>query len=360
MEMSNFRWLSELEMEDPVFIHQCQMSSFDELTTEHMAAALGDDFHSSFSSESYSSYHHPQTFNQTSSGTTFSGSSSMEGMERPTKQLKTNNSWNSCTTTLEASSSSPPNILSFGGAASPNNQAQQLFGNLIGTVKPKDEAMIFSSSDVLISQGSYRNQNQGSKTSQGIKRDLPLTKPTSHSQDHIIAERKRREKLSQRFIALSAIVPGLKKMDKASVLGDAIKYLKQLQERVKTLEEQAMKKKAMESVVVIKKSQISSDDDNSFSGENFGTNDPLPEIEARVSDKNVLIRIHCEKQKGIVVKTLAEMEKLHLCVINSSAIPFGESTLDITVVAKMEEDFSMKVKDLVRHLCSAFQQFMLE
>lgn len=30
-------------------------------------------------------------------------------------------------------------------------------------------------------------------------------------------------------------------VDKASVLGDAIKYLKQLQERVKTLEEQAEK-----------------------------------------------------------------------------------------------------------------------
>ncbi|XP_042491310.1 transcription factor bHLH18-like isoform X2 [Macadamia integrifolia] len=359
MEMSSFRWLSDLGMEDPAFIHQCQMNSFDELTSQHMVAAFGDDFHSSFSSESYSSY---PTLNHNSSGTTFSGSSMeasqtcVEREERPMKQLKTNNSWNSCTTTTTPeASSSPPNILSFGG-----DQAQQLYGNIMGTVKPKDEARIFSSSDVLISQGSYRNnQNNGPKASQGNKRGPPSTKPNSHSQDHIIAERKRREKLSQRFIALSAIVPGLKKMDKASVLGDAIKYLKQLQERVKTLEEQAMKKKTMESVVVVKKSQISSDDESSSSGENF-TNNPLPEIEARVSDKNVLIRIHCEKRKGIVVKTLAEMEKLHLCVINSSAIPFGESILDITVVAKMEEDFSMKVKDLVRHLCSAFRQFMLE
>lgn len=38
---------------------------------------------------------------------------------------------------------------------------------------------------------------------------LPLK---GHTQDHIMAERKRREKLSQRFIALSAIVPGLKKV----------------------------------------------------------------------------------------------------------------------------------------------------
>jgi len=40
----------------------------------------------------------------------------------------------------------------------------------------------------------------------------PVVKSTGHTQDHIMAERKRREKLSQRFIALSAIVPGLKKV----------------------------------------------------------------------------------------------------------------------------------------------------
>jgi hypothetical protein len=40
----------------------------------------------------------------------------------------------------------------------------------------------------------------------------PPNKTSGHTQDHIMAERKRREKLSQRFIALSAIVPGLKKV----------------------------------------------------------------------------------------------------------------------------------------------------
>ncbi|KAK1405186.1 hypothetical protein POM88_004791 [Heracleum sosnowskyi] len=46
-------------------------------------------------------------------------------------------------------------------------------------------------------------------------------------------------------------------MDKASVLGDAIKYLKQFQEKVKTLEEQT-RRKSTESVVLANKS--SSDD----------------------------------------------------------------------------------------------------
>ncbi|KAJ6798733.1 transcription factor bHLH18-like [Iris pallida] len=58
-------------------------------------------------------------------------------------------------------------------------------------------------------------------------------RPPSHNQYHVLAER-RRGNLTRKFIALSAVVPGLKKMDKASILGDAIEYLNQLRERVRT------------------------------------------------------------------------------------------------------------------------------
>ena len=125
-------------------------------------------------------------------------------------------------------------------------------------------------------------------------------------------------------------------MDKASVLGDAIKYLKELQERVEFLEEQT-KKRTVESVVFVKKSQISADDDTSSCDENFDgrSDEALPEIEARISEKDVLIRIHCEKQKGVIVKIINEIEKLHLSVVNTSVLPFGNSTLAVTVIAQV-------------------------
>lgn len=65
---------------------------------------------------------------------------------------------------------------------------------IVGVVRPKEEAW-YSPTTLC----------------QGIKRVTPNTK-LSQAQDHILAERKRREKLSQRFIALSALVPGLKKV----------------------------------------------------------------------------------------------------------------------------------------------------
>lgn len=127
-------------------------------------------------------------------------------------------------------------------------------------------------------------------------------------------------------------------MDKTSVLGDAIKYLKQLQERVKILEEQAAKQ-TMESVVLVKKSQLLIEDEGS-SDENLvdgcgGSDEPLPEIEARVCDKSILIRIHCEKHKGVLVKILSEIEKMNLAIVNTSVASFGTLALDITIIAEV-------------------------
>uniref|UniRef100_A0A453IZ29 BHLH domain-containing protein n=1 Tax=Aegilops tauschii subsp. strangulata TaxID=200361 RepID=A0A453IZ29_AEGTS len=86
------------------------------------------------------------------------------------------------------------------------------------------------------------------------------TKGPPHAQDHVMAERKRREKINQRFIELSALIPGLKKvfeyvespvgkclidlvtlfpfdqMDKGTILTVATRYVKELQERVRSLE----------------------------------------------------------------------------------------------------------------------------
>ncbi|KAF5462613.1 hypothetical protein F2P56_018603 [Juglans regia] len=56
------------------------------------------------------------------------------------------------------------------------------------------------------------------------------------SANHVLAERRRREKLNERFIILRSLVPFVTKMDKASILGDTIEYLKQLRKKIHDLE----------------------------------------------------------------------------------------------------------------------------
>jgi hypothetical protein len=54
------------------------------------------------------------------------------------------------------------------------------------------------------------NLNFASLISQGENK--VVNRNPIQARDHVMAERKRREKLSQRFIALSSILPGLKKV----------------------------------------------------------------------------------------------------------------------------------------------------
>ncbi|KAI9110238.1 hypothetical protein K1719_018680 [Acacia pycnantha] len=191
----------------------------------------------------------------------------------------------------------------------------------------------------------------------GRTRSTRKTQPRNKSRSssdvlhHIMAERKRRQDLSQKFIALAATIPGLKKMDKATVLCEAIDYVKRLQERVRELESVEEKRKrnggggtavrreknsmelcwcrrrAQEAVVV-----------------------ELPEMEAKVSENQVLLRIHCERRSNMMLKMAEILEYVHLSVLSCSSLAFGNSAFSITIVAQMKEKYNMKVNGLIKYL----------
>lgn len=301
---------TDFGMEDPSFI----LNSLDDMSSYSFGSSFGEPFHHSFSNP-ISDLKRPIETYQTS-------------FDKPTKVAKTN-SWDSIiNNNLSNTQATFPNIVTFSNSNYSTHVKQETVPAHVLTAREEPKKM--------------------SNTPR-----FPC------NQDHIIAERKRREKLSQKFIALSALVPGLKKMDKASVLGDAIKHLKQLKEQVKELEEQT-KKKTMESVVYVKKHELYGDHDGASSDKNFSgesQDETLPEIEARACDGKVLIRIHCEKKRGIVEKTISEIEKLNLSVLNSSVLTFGTSILDITVIAQMDTGFTMSIIDLVKHLREVVKLF---
>ncbi|TVU45760.1 hypothetical protein EJB05_05259, partial [Eragrostis curvula] len=169
----------------------------------------------------------------------------------------------------------------------------------------------------------------------------PGSMATPYAQDHIIAERKRREKINQRFIELSTVIPGLKKMDKATILSDATRYVKELQEKLKDMEAGSGNGRSIETVVVVKRPCLhgaaAPDEDGSPLSASSCTpaaSKQLPEIEARFSDKSVMVRIHCENGKSVAVKVLTEVEELHLGIVHAIVMPFSACTLIITITAK--------------------------
>jgi len=177
-------------MEDPNFLRQWHFGSVDDHNLLPIAAAFGETFQ-----------HHAITYPEASMETT------LIDIERPTKHHK-NISWNANKSAAQTSDTqfvSFPNLLSF----MDSNHISPL-----GSVKANEMACPITTSTTsldTISQGILGNHNYLFKACQETKKIGRRTK-ISHPQDHIIAERKRREKLSQRFIALSALVPGLQKV----------------------------------------------------------------------------------------------------------------------------------------------------
>ncbi|KAJ1269484.1 hypothetical protein BS78_07G215500 [Paspalum vaginatum] len=61
---------------------------------------------------------------------------------------------------------------------------------------------------------------------------------------HVEAERQRRERLNRRFCELRAAVPTVSRMDKASLLADAVSYISELRGRLEQLEGEAKQQAA--------------------------------------------------------------------------------------------------------------------
>lgn len=197
-------------MEDPIFTdHFDIMEYFD----EELAAALGDDFQNSLSSESNSSSSTLLNDIPNSSSTTnlLCASSTLEALESPNSKHHKPNSWptnsnNNNDSTAAAILDQQPSVFSSGCILS--------FGNSGSTENPKIPPGALNSEDEEVVAAGMLLSN---KSSQGAKKSGSSNpRPASQTYDHIIAERKRREQLSQLFVALSAIVPGLKKVHLSS------------------------------------------------------------------------------------------------------------------------------------------------
>ena len=163
------------EMQEQGFMNQYQMNK-----PYH---PLMDDFSvDSFSSESYPE--NPSFIDQ--SFQTRKGVEEQADIKQPSSYKKANSINNNFTPLNQKPKpkrvSDPPNTFTIS----------------FGDIKPKDEILSFSDSYDLTGSGT-------NKVPAMIRNPIQV-------QDHVLAERKRREKLAQRFISLSSLLPDLKKV----------------------------------------------------------------------------------------------------------------------------------------------------
>ncbi|KAI3787508.1 hypothetical protein L1987_42028 [Smallanthus sonchifolius] len=139
--------------------------------------------------------------------------------------------------------------------------------------------------------------------------------------NHVEAERQRREKLNQRFYALRAVVPNVSKMDKASLLGDAILYINELKSKLENTE--CDKEELRNQLNALKKKILSKS-----SSSDLKTTNQLPmedlDVDVKVIGWDAMVRIQCNKKNHPAARLMAALMELDLEVSHASVSVVNE------------------------------------
>ncbi|KAI4349528.1 hypothetical protein L6164_010108 [Bauhinia variegata] len=161
------------------------------------------------------------------------------------------------------------------------------------------------------------------------------------SANHVLAERRRREKLNERFIILRSLVPFVTKMDKASILGDTIEYVKQLRKRIQDLEarnsqmesdqrsrsgelQRTTSSKEQRSGVTVmdqaRDSATGSDKKKLRTGEAM-TKSPTPSplaaegatsVQVSIIERNALLELECPQREGLLLDVMQALREMRI------------------------------------------------
>ncbi|KAL8130566.1 hypothetical protein V2J09_019721 [Rumex salicifolius] len=144
---------------------------------------------------------------------------------------------------------------------------------------------------------------------------------------NLMAERRRRKRLNDRLSMLRSIVPKISKMDRTSILGDTIDYMKELLERISNLQEEIDVSSSEMNEISIFKDQKQNDV--------LMRNSPKFEVERRNS--NTRVEICCSAKPGLLLSTVTTLEALGLeiqqCVISS----FNDFSLNAACSEDLEQ-----------------------
>ncbi|XP_066371841.1 transcription factor BHLH3-like [Miscanthus floridulus] len=129
---------------------------------------------------------------------------------------------------------------------------------------------------------------------------------------NLMAERRRRKRLNDRLSMLRSVVPKISKMDRTSILGDTIDYMKELLERIKLLQEEIDQQQQEAPGMLSVFRELNPN-------EMVARNTPKFDVE-RKEGGDTRVEIYCAAKPGLLLSTVSTLDTLGLdiqqCVIS--------------------------------------------
>ncbi|KAF0902154.1 hypothetical protein E2562_014406 [Oryza meyeriana var. granulata] len=129
---------------------------------------------------------------------------------------------------------------------------------------------------------------------------------------NLMAERRRRKRLNDRLSMLRSVVPKISKMDRTSILGDTIDYMKELLERIRQLQEEIEEQQQETPGVLSVFRELNPN-------EMLARNTPKFDVERKESG-DTRVEIYCTAKPGLLLSTVSTLETLGLdiqqCVVS--------------------------------------------
>ncbi|KAL3678125.1 hypothetical protein R1sor_021081 [Riccia sorocarpa] len=208
---------------------------------------------------------------------------------------------------------------------------------------------------------------------------------------NLVSERKRRKKLNDGLYTLRALVPKISKMDKASIVGDAIDYVRELQKQVEELQADISEiestkptttgpggEESLTSVVETSVAQGSDAPINSHSWDQDSrsveaqltgretidmeesTQQKILELEvAKMEEQIYHLRILCTKGSGVFVQLLQSLEALGLEIHSANLNSFKENLLN-TFIAEVKDWEMMKIEEVKKVILDVAARYGLQ
>lgn len=262
-----------------------------------------------------------------------------EGRKTPAPQHQiTDQNKNKRSTGATSRASNEDGMLSFSSAPARPSSAPGNAGGIIvnggdSEHSDLDASLREAESSRVVAEPEKKPRKRGRKPANG--REEPL--------NHVEAERQRREKLNQRFYALRAVVPNVSKMDKASLLGDAITYINELRSKMQTLESD---KEVLESQLeTLKKDQ---DGDSKLMNGSAAAAAAAAakcigvEIEVKILGPEAMIRVQCIKKNHPAARLMTAMRELDLDLHYASVTVMNDMMIQQATVKMLSRSYTQE------------------